>query len=100
MAARTPHPILSAAPTFDDLAPLDDARDLQRARTRDQLARAPFDAAADRFVRTPGPAETIREAADNCLSHGERTFAAGIAGFGLAGIGLSAASTRRSLGIC
>lgn len=78
MAARTPLPILSAAPSFDDLSPPDEASELQRTRVRDQLARQPNDVSAERFIRTPGPAELVRQVADERLTLGDRAFGAGL----------------------
>lgn len=100
MAARTPHPILSAAVSLDALLPAVAHADQDEARARDRRAREPFDAAADRFIREPGPAELVRQVADDRMSHGERTFAAGIAGLILITVGLMAATALRHFGVC
>ena len=70
------HPILSAAPSFDHLDPFIEDHVSQRAR--DQLARLPNDIAADRFARTPGPAELARQVADDRLDAGDRAFGAAL----------------------
>lgn len=100
MAAQTPHPILSAALSLDSLLPVVADADHREALARDRRAREPFDAAADRFIREPGPAELVQQVADDCMTHGDRTFAAGIAGFGLITLGLMAATALRHFGIC
>ncbi|MGU3403394.1 hypothetical protein [Methylobacterium brachiatum] len=59
-------PILDAAHSLDDLPPLPASNLLTRplaAEIQDIIDRTPFDAAARRFVRRPGPAERAQRLA-------------------------------------
>lgn len=94
----SPHPILSAAPSFDHLDPL--GADQVSQRLRDGCARLPNDAAAHRFIHTPGPAELAGYVADDRLQHGDRTFGAGLGGLTLTMVGVFAATLLRHFGIC
>ncbi|KNY20387.1 hypothetical protein [Methylobacterium sp. ARG-1] len=59
-------PILDTAPSLDDLPPIPATNLLTRPLAReiqDIIDRTPFDAAARRFVRRPGPAERAQRLA-------------------------------------